>query len=287
MVCGKAHKAHRGLVSLFVLVVMIFLAQLMAMLIRAVSESLEQQQFLFGAESRLLLIQSFCENYRDQPLVRPGKTLHLPEVIIMGQPLHLRLNSRIDRKQRFATEQITLVDRNGMPLLKARRFEVRVPGGPDHPLYAKGSSGGEPLPSYTLSDFTEYRQQAGPFPSPAQQDLPFKGELFSAGDTIPRVTASHPLAGRAVFLLPRGIKFLDGSRVSGHFVFYSFDDIYIGDQVNLNGVFLFTKKRIIVGENSHIHGIMTAGTSITWGSGSGFMQDEAVLQPFRTPYSML
>jgi hypothetical protein len=272
-----------GMVSIFVLVVMVLTAKVMTTAFLAVSDHLQLQQFLHVSEAYADMLQQFCRANAPNPLLSNGTEINGPEVLLSQAdgPVHLRITAKQDGCPYIRVEQAMVADNRRMPLVKARRCEITPPGGADHPVYSGGEAS---FPRYALVDFASCRSYAEPLPARWQGFFNLGGRFYDARARILRIRREQALAGSGLLLLPKGIVFSEGVRYEGRLICYSFGDIVIGRNVTLRGVFLFTDKRIIVGENSHIHGIMTAGTAISRGEGSSLTADRDVLKPFQTSY---
>lgn len=281
---------RRGVVTGVILVLIVAAASLIMNLVRSLYSRCEKQRFLWQAEQRTALFFSFCKAREGESFAREGHRLVVRGPKSGREPMYrLVVKTRKVGKALVKEEKTELQSTDEAVLRSASRYEVSTPGGRMHPHYQTLFAPGKTtytaaFPLFLEGGFDEISKKGPDFPTGPFLQMPLRGYAYVARKKALRIPPNMAVTGRALVVAPYGAVLNDGVQLTGPMVIFSFSDIVVGQGAVLKKVFLFTPKRLIVGDYSQIDGIMAAGRSVTLGEGTRYRRDESLLTPYRTPY---
>jgi hypothetical protein len=276
----------RGTITFLALAMLVLGCQLLFSLQRVLLSFVANERLVFRSYQRMELLRSFCRAREGEKLLSKGQVLTLPEVTFhTGEvPVSLQVEAASHPEGLYRYEQVTLCE-EGQPTPKhATRYEIDPPGGRFASCYA-GSVENVVLPEEFFRLFSEKRYDITPLPQLDWPACPLKGHLYQAKAGNVTLSPQHLWQGRAVVLCPEGLTIRSGFKANGVFWIFCRGNMTIEPDVTLNRVLIIASGRINVSKKSQIHGIIAAGSKISWDADAVFIKDASVLSPFRTPYT--
>ncbi|MCH3950854.1 MAG: hypothetical protein LKE33_07985 [Acidaminococcus sp.] len=276
----------RGTITFLMLMMLVLGCQLLFAGQRVLLSFVKNEQLVFRSQQRMALLRSFCRAREEAPLLKKSQVLTLPEVTFHTDkaPVFLQVTAEYHPKGLYRFERVTLWE-GGLRTPKfAVRYEIDPPGG-RHAACYEGCTENVPLPDEFFRLFSDLKEGTITLPQIDWPDSPLRGHLYQGEDKLVSLSPHYPWEGRAVLFCPEGLTIGRGFTAKGLFWIFCRGDVTIEPEVNLDHVLILASGRINVGKKSQIHGIIAAGSKISWDSDAAFVKDASVLSPFRTPYT--
>ena len=210
----------------------------------------------------------------------------------------------VERRETLPLRAINIAIKYKDATWKMQQLIIEPPGGSLHSIYnnllysskeiigelpEKLLPNGYPLsktmPQMDINGYLKYK--SNPLPSAGTlQELGLLGRLYandsgsSSGPYV--IKANTTIKGNGILYHNNPIKLGEGSSSTGKLWLICNDEIIIGDNVDLENIFLYANGPIFIGRNVHICGIIISAGKIQVGEGFVMRGDRSVLEPFLT-----
>ena len=294
----------QGFIVLSLLLLVVVLSILAQGIIYIVKQQAKTQQeyirhrqiAILGTELLSVAVaQENRENLQNQSFqeitLYPGAEKIVPQIIV-------------EKRETLPLRAINIAIKYKDATWKMQQLSIEPPGGTLHSIYnnllysdkeiigelpEKLLPHGYPLsktmPQIDVKGYLKYK--SNPLPSALTlQDLGLLGRLYandsgsSSGSYV--IKANTIIKGNGILYHNNPIKIGEGTSSTGKLWLICNDEIIIGDNVNLQNVFLYANGSISIGRNVNICGIIISAGKFQVGEGFAMRGDKSVLEPFST-----
>lgn len=297
-------KQKQGFIVLSLLLLVVVLSILAQGIIHIVKQQAKtQQEYIRHRQIAILgtellsgaVAQEQQNNLQSQILqeitLYPGAEKIVPQIVV-------------ERRKTLPLRAINIAIKYKNATWKMQQLMIGPPGGSKHSIYNnllysnKEITGelpekllphGYPLyktmPQMDIKGYLKYK--SNPLPSAGTlQELGLLGRLYandsgsSSGPYV--INANTIIKGNGILYHNNPIKICERVSNTGKLWFICNDEIIIGDNVNLQNIFLYANGPISIGRNVNICGIIIGAGKIQVGEGFAMRGDKSVLETFLT-----